>query len=367
MKFKNVLLLSFMLLAGIAGCENKKTEPVSIGVYYFDGWSGKHRLADDPNEPWAKNAPATLTKRIVEEFPRSEPVWGWRNDTQEIMERQIDLAADHGIDFFAFCWYWKDNKGSINPTAIENYHLNTSLELYLTAGNKKRLKYSLLVANYEGADIVGVENWKEAVRYWAKYFKDPQYITVGGKPLVAIFDPWRITNEELAEMQEVAKKEGFPNGLAIAGCRPIAKTRTGFTHSTDYNTIHPAGWHYGSSVVRKYEIIINNAKAEWWGTEQQPFIPCITEGFDNRPRERKTPDGAGEPAGWYYIGNSPEKFKNFLTDAIQWMDDHPNETTKERLVMIYAWNEMSEGSYLVPTKGDPDATKLKVIKNVVNK
>ena len=35
-----------------------------------------------------------------------EPVWGWRDDRLEIMERQIDLAADNGIAFFAFCWYW---------------------------------------------------------------------------------------------------------------------------------------------------------------------------------------------------------------------------------------------------------------------
>lgn len=53
-----------------------------------------------------------VAQRMIEDFPGREPVWGWRHDTQEIMERQIDLAADNGIDFFLFCWYWRDDKGS---------------------------------------------------------------------------------------------------------------------------------------------------------------------------------------------------------------------------------------------------------------
>ena len=47
-----------------------------VGAYYFDGWGGRHKLADDPNQPWAKDAPTHLTRRMVEEFPEREPVWG---------------------------------------------------------------------------------------------------------------------------------------------------------------------------------------------------------------------------------------------------------------------------------------------------
>jgi hypothetical protein len=34
--------------------------------------------------------------------------------------------------------------------------------------------------------------------------------------------------------------------------------------------------------------------------------------------------------------------------------------------LVYAWNELGEGGYLVPTKGDPGAAKLKMIKEVVD-
>jgi len=90
------IICAALIFIGICSCGAKKTNLATVGVYYFDGWSGKNRYADDPAQPWAKNAPSHLTKRFVEEFSEREPVWGWRNDSQEIMERQIDLAAELG-------------------------------------------------------------------------------------------------------------------------------------------------------------------------------------------------------------------------------------------------------------------------------
>ena len=47
------------------------------------------------------------------------------------------------------------------------------------------------------------------------------------------------------------------------------------------------------------------------------------------------------------------------------MDKHPGETTKERLVLVYAWNEFGEGGYLAPTKGDPEGNYLRALKAVI--
>lgn len=363
MKVKILYILSglFFLTFTTYARSPQKEKPATIGVYYFDGWSGKNRHADDPVHPWAKNAPTHLTKRFVEEFSEREPVWGWRNDSQKIMERQIDLAAENGVDFFLFCWYWKDNKGPININAIENLSLHKSMELYLKAKNKHKVKFALLVANHQGSEIIGTENWQEAVKFWTQYFKDPQYITADGKPLVVLFGTGdeALGNAELAAMQETAKKEGFRNGLAIAGCGGGARNKQGFTHTTHYNVI--PGYAAGSE-EHKFRELVDATKAQWIGTEQQPYIPLLTAGWDKRPWEG--PDGLNQKEGWYYPDSTPEQFKGFLKDAIQWMDDNPTKTTKERLVLIYAWNELGEGGYLVPTKGDKEAAKLKMIKAV---
>ena len=97
------LLPSLLLTVATASAGEPRA---TVGAYYFDGWAGSsERWKDDP--AWTKLHPPThLTKRMIEEFADREPIWGWRDDTLEIMERQIDLAADHGIAFFAFCWYW---------------------------------------------------------------------------------------------------------------------------------------------------------------------------------------------------------------------------------------------------------------------
>lgn len=328
-----------------------------VGVYYFDGWSGSNQHSLNPNEPWAANGPTHLTKRFVEEFPGREPIWGWRNDTQEIMERQIDLAADNGVGFLLYCWYWSKAKGAFDEAAVKKDHKHTSLDLYLKAKNKNRLQYCLLVANHDGAEIIGDQNWEVAVKHWVQYFRDPQYLTVDGKPLVVIFGTGddAITDQQIDIMHKTAIKAGFKNGLAIAGCGETPKQKA-FTHRTHYNL--SLGYSAGSE-EKPFQLLIDNAKPKWEGREDQPYIPCLNSGWDKRPWEG--PNGLNQVEGWYFTGDTPDLFKSFLSDAITWMDQNPTKTTKERLTIIYAWNELGEGGYLVPTKEDPEGTKLKKI------
>lgn len=359
MGYKTVLLALLFAVKGWTGDVAAQGEKprLKVGVYYFDGWAGQNRKASDPNEPWAKNAPTHLTRRFVEEFAYREPIWGWRDDDQAIMEKQIDLAADSGIEFFLFCWYWRDSNGPFNPAAIESLSHHTSMNLYLKAKNKNRIKFGLLVANHGGSEIKGTENWEKATEFWMKYFKDPQYVKVDGKPLVVIFNTKGIDGNSLSGMQNIAKKEGLP-GLSIASCGTPADK--GFTHTTHYNII--PGYAAGSE-EHKYSELIEAHKKHWIGTVEQPYIPEITAGWDKRPWEGK--NGLNQPPGWYFPDRTPEQFKGFITDAISWMDEHPTQTTKERYVLIYAWNELGEGGYIAPTKGDPNGTYLNVIKRVV--
>lgn len=349
-------LLFLLIEKNVCLGQAQPAERLQIGAYYFDGWSGKSKHAGKASEPWAANAPTHLTRRFVEEFPGREPVWGWRNDAQEIMEKQIDLAADNGIDFFLFCWYWRDNKGPINPAAIENLPHHTSLDLYLKARNKHRIKFALLVANHAGSEIVGSDNWGAATEYWMRYFKDPQHVTVEGKPLVVLFGSNGIDEQGLHAMQSMAKQHNL-DGLSIAGCgSPTAK---GFNYRTHYNII--PGYAAGPE-EHPYSELVEAHKKNWSGSAELPYIPEITVGWDKRPWEG--PDGLGQKVGWYYTGRTPAQFKAFLQEAVDWMDQNPTQTPRERLMLLYAWNELGEGGYLVPTRDDPQADYLRMVKEV---
>ncbi|MGE5293580.1 MAG: glycoside hydrolase family 99-like domain-containing protein [Solirubrobacterales bacterium] len=322
-----------------------------VGAYYFDGWAGSHGLADA--EAWAKDAPTHLTKRMLDEFPDREPIWGWRDDRPEIMEQQIDLAADHGIAFFAFCWYWHSTQEQ-----IDNDPKHTGLNLFLRAGNNDRMKFCLLVANHEGFLIGSTENWRKAAERWVSYFADKRYVTVDGKPLVIIFNPADGHSEGLSALQATAKRAGFP-GVAVAACGG-GDPKLGYAYRTHYNIV-PG--YAGGSQEHPYSELVAAHQQAWSGSREQPYIPEVTAGWDKRPWEG--PQGLNQKPGWYFPDRTPAAFGQFLRSAIAWMDEHPEQTTKERLILVYAWNEFGEGGYIAPTKGDPEGRYLKALKSVV--
>ena len=362
------LFFLFIIAVSLEGCSvksqqasrNPNKKNIKIGAYFYDGWSGQNKYANDSTKLWAKDAPRMVTRLLVEDFPEREPIWGWRGDSQEIVEKQIDLAADNGVDFFLFCWYWRDTEGPINVLAIENAPHHVSMNFYMKAKNKNRLQYGLLVANHSGAEIKGPDNWETAARYWMKYFKDSQYVTVDEKPLVVVFNPIDLDEESILRMQNVAKENGF-SGLSIAGCGPPEILNKEFTHRTHYNIV--PGYRSGSEEHQYYDLIETHKK-QWFGSIETPYIPEITVGWDKRPWEGA--EGINAPEGYYFVNRTPEQFEGFLKDAITWMDENPGRTTKERLMLLYAWNELGEGGYLVPTKGDPEASYLKVVRKIAS-
>ena len=96
---------------------NCGARPDSRRRYYFNGWSGE---TDNLHLP----------DRLKTELLDREPVWGWHANTQAIIDQEIELAADHGIGFFAYDWYWPSNMDD------KKTPLNNALDLYLSSKHK---------------------------------------------------------------------------------------------------------------------------------------------------------------------------------------------------------------------------------------
>ena len=90
-----------LLIPATAHAQQPKPK-ATVGAYYFDGWSGK---TDEIH----------LTKLLETEYADRKPVWGWKDDTVEIMQKQIDYCADHDIAFWAFDWYYPEGKNKTTP------------------------------------------------------------------------------------------------------------------------------------------------------------------------------------------------------------------------------------------------------------
>lgn len=320
---------------------------VCAGAYYFDGWTGSWHL----------------TPRLQEEFADREPVWGWRDDSLPVVEQQIDCAADHGLGFFAFDWYWPEGANKQTP-------LNTGLELYLKAKNKQRLQFCLMVANHGGFHI-GPGDWDKVTEVWVRLFKEPTHLKVDGKPLLIFFSPRELRQ---AFGSSAAVKAAFEQlgvkarvaglaGVCVAACATpgpenkwddLAELKAqGYACLTGYNYHgYPAK---GPDKIQPFARMMEGHQDLWnrfAAKSPLPYMPVVTVGWDKRPWEDPAKTNTHAV---YYPDRTPVQVADFVGRAIRWMDEHPDKTTQERILLLYAWNENGEGGYLTPTKGQGDA------------
>jgi hypothetical protein len=361
-------LVTTLFFSGAACAAEDGAKPrMKLGAYYFAGWSGNCPYDDGSvSNAWAKGMPTHFTKKLATEYAGRTPVWGWRDDTPELMERQINVAADNGLAYFSFCWYWHDNKKPINVKEIEDDPKHLPMRLFMQAKNNSRMEYCLLVANHGGFEMVGIDAWKQATDYWiANYFKHPRYLRSEGRPVIMIFSPKGADKDGLAYLQEAAKKAGFP-GVWVAGCGGGMR-EDGFQIRTAYNTKPSKGLNLEE--IYPYKLLVDWNVDVWNRTDRpdMPYIPVATQGWDRRPWEAKNGEGLGKGSGisQHFARGTPEEFEAYIKRMADWMDANPKQTTKDRLGLIYAWNEIGEGGWIVPCRDDPDGAWLKAIKRAV--
>jgi hypothetical protein len=115
-------------------------------------------------------------------------------------------------------------------------------------------------------------------------------------------------------------------------------------------------------------IILNLVESqikEWGGSPEQPYIPSFPVGCYRRPWE--APEGLKNrvETSWYFEGNTPEAIGSSLLKMAQWMVANQGRVTKDRLAVIYAWNEIGEGGWVVPCIDNPGGTRPKAIRRIV--
>ena len=275
---KHFLLTALMLLScerdiaqGKAGNHSKRL-PVSLGAYYFDGWTeGSHHI----------------TPLLKEAFPEREPLWGWVTSKPGIMKKQIDAAADAGIQFFSFDWYYREG--------ASNIPLNNALNLYREAPNKQRLKFCLMVANHKPY-LVTPQSWKTLTAEWISLFKDPLYLKVNEKPLLIFFSVSSLVKEfgaatavqkALDSLRHVAVEEGL-KGVTMAVCVGPSEVREaeacGFDVLTGYN-YHVVGFTPGQAENPIQQMLAGDQRI--WNqissATSLPYIPAATLNWDPRP------------------------------------------------------------------------------------
>ncbi|HLX91552.1 MAG TPA: glycoside hydrolase family 99-like domain-containing protein [Puia sp.] len=359
-----------------------------VAVYYFpdyhvdsvnEKWHGKGWTEWDLVRAARPRFPGHLQPRIPEwgYFDESDPKWA---------AKEIDLAADHGIDVFVYDWYWYESTGPYLRDGLEKG--------FLKAPNNQRLKFALMWANHDWANIhptpytnfqekltdgrVSEKTWDMITDYIIKnYFSRSNYWKIDGKPYFSIFATTHFIEsfgsvekaaEAIKRFEEKTVKAGFPglhlncidqgitdnslkNALKSPASAIDALRALHASSVTSYNFLYAydlskAGW-----PTARYKDAISANVTYWNKTGARfpgiPYYPNVTMGWDVTPRtiqSDKFDRFKGYPWTPVFNGdNTPEAFEAALKQAREFAD-----RSGSRIIMLNAWNEWTEGSYLLP-------------------
>jgi hypothetical protein len=331
-----------------------------IGAYYFSGWWRKQ-----PNK-WIVNG-----QDWRKDWPGRVPTLGEYNE-QETMDREIAAAADHGMHFFQILWY---PSGGTSPQDWSADPLNAGLRQFMASTNRHRMNFTLEFVNHPPFDLAKDDAWKNACREWTAAMKDPGYLRVGGRPVFKIHGLQHFLNqnggdvrrvaERLRVLREIAQESGLPNPLISGGVVP-SEARTIGAAAEPYDFLTTYMDMPGLPKVEKpypYSLLLAHAEQAWKSFAEKcprPYVPYLPAGWDPRPWKDPRPSFDMPTRGEWQM--SLRKIKEAL-DANQNLGVRLKGSHRQKMLLIYAWNEFGEGGIVAPTHGD-GMMKLQAIRQV---
>lgn len=270
-----------------------------------------------------------------------------------IRRRQAQLAHQYGLEGFCFYFYWFGGKRLLDaPIKAYAEDKEISFPFCLCWANEPWNRRwdgheddVLMAQSHSARDDIAF------IRHLARYLRHPNYIRVGGRPLLLVYRPGLLPDAKATA--ERWRKWCRKNG--------IGEIYLAYTQSFD--TVDPA--EYGFDAAIKFppnnlglapepDLVAPvsdgfDAKIYDWGqlsaklngTSEPGYtlFEGVTPRWDNTPRRMET--------GTVFLGNSPERFARWVSEAAQQTAQRMSDPD-ERLLFVNAWNEWAEGAYLEP-------------------
>jgi hypothetical protein len=367
------------------GVNTKRPDVLAI---YYPHWHKYDHGISWKGEGWTEwvEMAAAKPKFPGHEQPKKSLLGDFDESDPKCVEKEINLAADNGIDVFLYDWYWYSGVKNMEEALEQGF---------LHASNRNRMKFALMWANHDRRDQFYPEFGKprniwlysrhspsdlvRVIDYCiSHYFKEPNYWKVNGSLFFSIYQAEEFvkqlggpqkTSELLKEIDIRLQKAGLPpmhwNGMVSSPKVASFVKQAGF-HSTSRYNIIPSD-KVMPDFTKRYEDVMD-AHREYWKkmtTESQLVnLPVVTMGSDATPRCRQDFPWPYPYSEYPYIpvvvGNTPERFQQLLSDAAKHLESDPN---KPFGIVINAWNEWTEGMYLLPEERTGTAY-LEAIKKV---
>lgn len=354
-----------------------------VAAYYFPQYHVDPRNNRWHGTGWTEwNLLRLATPRFPGHRQPIVPAWGYFDEADPSWAaRQIDLAADHGITTFLFDWYWYAGKPFLQG-ALERG--------FLQAPNRERLKFALMWANHDWVNLfptrytnkpellasgkVSSAGFERLTDYLIEhYFTQPNYLTIAGAPFFSLYELGSFiaglggvdaAADALSSFQEKVRQAGLPGvhlNAILWGVQsipsqikvhdvPAVIARLGFASVGSYAWIHhddPTSQNFPRGDYLRAAAANYRTWEEQPERFQLPYFPNVTMGWDSTPRTAQSEVyGPGGYPWWPVLeGNTPAAFQEALERARAFLDRYPRFP---KLITINAWNEWTEGSYLLP-------------------
>jgi len=277
----------------------------------------------------------------------------------EARAAQVDLAREYGLDAFCYYHYWFAGRrilerpfNEVLVSGVPDFPFclcwanETWTGIWHGAENKV-----LIEQTYPGE-----QDHRNHFSTLLSAFRDPRYVTVDGKQLIAIYRPFNIPGyKNFIELwRELAHKAGL-KGLHIVSLQippaglqydcidafvisrfPPRKTRVWTSRR------HPVEYFKGKILeIYKKPTVYSYEKVSLdllnYKVPSVINYPCLVPNWDNTPRS-----GAN---GLVLNGSTPQLFRKQVHKALQLAAEL---STDEKFIFIKSWNEWAEGNHLEP-------------------
>lgn len=349
----------------------------NVAAIYFPSWHADARRDREFGREWTE---WELVRAGIPRFPGHyqpiEPAWGYTDETDPSnMVRSCDAARTAGVNAFLWDWYWYDDE--------EGGYLNRPLDETYLSLDAPGVDFALMWANHDWVDVfpartgvvprlmyrgaVSPEAFRRMIRIVVeRYLASEHYWRVDGASWFTIYridvlihglggvEP---TREILSEFRDVAREAGIGelhlNVLdGWQALEPAVLVDLGIDSVGHYNWASVLD--KASGLETDYAAWRDEAVAQWRRDHERfvegtggalRYIPNVTMGWDSSARV--SPDDDLIVSEWPFLpvvtGNTPAEFRESCAAANDFA-----ETTGEPVVIVNAWNEWTEGSYLEP-------------------
>lgn len=323
----------------------------NIGAMYFPGWKPGHHIGWDKIKP----------------FPRRKPLLGWYDESDpRVADWEIKWALEHGISFFAYCWYRGKNLGK--PVRVEDLHLGHGLhEALFKSQYVDQFKFCIMWANHVPV-VESLDDFKQhVIPFWInQYFLHGSYLKVHNKPILHIFDPWLLARDlggidavkaAIEALNEACLKVGFDGAWTMARSQSFDRDELTNVKKMGFDYVFAYCWAPGFSETEpppeqypsretavRYQL---DSMRRWQEMGILPFLPTATMGWDPKPWEN-----AGcfwlRPENMLRFKLLPEDYRRVCEGVKEMMVEFPSTSLARRMLLLDNWNEWGEGHYISP-------------------